>query len=191
MVNHNEARMGKKSKIKNDENLSYVTEALAQWQDQVSGRLDLHPTNLQLDDFLTGLLEEEDKRKMIRHLSYCTQCRRELWNIEALDQEESILDIAAPKSASSREKGSFSVLTDCKRYRISLKRVLNQKDKGVVTLKIEPQYREKMEGKKLVVFDQKGTHLIRSKVFNGETPGRIVDVNEIDWQKLIVREDIS
>jgi hypothetical protein len=56
---------------------------------------------------------------------------------------------------------------------------------------VENPYREEMEGKRVVVMDSAGKTIIRDKVRMGETSGRIVDAAEINWETIIVRDDIS
>jgi len=184
MSNHKITKNGKIS-------VSFA-QAMRDWEKSVEDRFKDHLTTPQLQRFLKGALEVTKKQEILKHLSYCRKCREQLWEMDAkASAMESILDVALPKAAASQKSSSFSLLTEGKRYRIVFRKLLNQEGKGVVTLSVENPYREEMEGKRVVVMDSGGKEIIRDKVRRGETSGRIVDAAEINWETIIVREDLS
>jgi len=168
-------------------NAAMINEALGLWNERSRFSIKDHPPEPQIYDFVTGIASDRERKDMLNHLSFCPECRKNMWKMEA----GPMVDVACQRAAASREKTSFAVLTESGRCRILFRKLLNQKGKGVINLRAEPPHRKSLEGKKLVVTDRTGKELIRGEVVNGETPGRIVNADEIDWKTIIVREELS
>jgi len=170
-------------------NAAMISEALGLWNKRNRFSIKDHPPESQMYDFVTGMASDREREDMLNHLSRCPECRKNMWEMEAATSP--IVEVAFQKAAASQEKTSFAVLTESGRCRILFRKLLNQEGKGVINLRVEPPYRKELEGKKLVVTDKARKELIRGEVVNGETPGRIVNADEIDWETIIVIEDIS
>jgi hypothetical protein len=184
--------MSNHTATKNEKKSVSLAQALRDWEKSATDRFAEHLTSPQLQRFLKGPLEATKRQAILKHLSYCRKCRDQLWEMDAkASAKESILDVALPKAAASQQSASFSLVTEGKRYRIVFRKLLNQEGKGLVTLSVENPYREEMEGKRVVVMDSAGKEIIRDKVRRGETSGRIVNAAEINWESIIVREDLS
>jgi len=168
-----------------------IKKELANWQKHNAFLIYEHPTHRKLYSLIKGDLTDDQQAAILDHLSRCQKCRNFLWEIEGFTKRENVLDVTFLKAAAAPKEASFSILSESGRYWILFRKLFDHKNRGVITLKIEPSFRNEMEGKKLVLTDSTGREILRGKVIKGETPGNIVDVNEIDWDTMIVSEDFS
>jgi len=168
-----------------------LTAALQELDNVSSERFQRHLPGSELLAFLRGECSFAEREDTLEHLSYCGKCRGRLWDMEAMTREPDFLDVVLPLAAATQDDSSFSLLSEGNRYRILFRKLLNQKGKGVVSLKVESPYQEEMEGKWLLLMDASGRQIIRSEVRNGETLANIVNSQEIDWDTLIVKQERS
>lgn len=192
--------------LRNGKEIMTLKEALISLEEEFAKKETTHISGNLLYSFLMGCISPEERENILRHLSLCKRCRSELWHIyEAVQGQEisdsyraqpaiyteSIIDVALPLAADSPKDSSFSFLTEGGRFRIMFDKLIEEKNKGVISIKIEPRFQREIEGKKIVVMDDTGREILRARVVNGETPGKVVSADEIPWKDLIVREDLS
>jgi hypothetical protein len=119
-------------------------------------------------------------REIIKHLSRCTLCMLELNEIAASTDYASVMDFALPKAAASDGmQWPKQIPTDQKKYLVVIRRSMAEKNKGVVTLQVEPSYRNELEGKRVAMRDGRDVVVLRGEIINGEVSHPIDDLDQL------------
>jgi hypothetical protein len=165
-----------------------LKEALEIWRGTASSGKDLgkHVSSSDLFELLVGRSSDDIKSLLLRHISLCPQCLANFKDMVEAIEDSVPLDIALPKAAASDEMTwPKEIPTDGKKYTIILRRSITERNRGVVTLQINPAYRDALEGQVAVLRDGTGRILLRGTIINGEVSQQIEDMEKIDHRFLV------
>ena len=73
--------------------------------------------------------------------------------------------------------------TEGGRYTIIIHQSLKEPDKGMITVEVAQNLREKSEGAKIVLKDRKGRKLLDGTIINGQVSQKIDHLDDIDIQR--------
>lgn len=144
---------------------------------------DKHLTSSEMYDLL---IRENmpDKNRMLVHLSHCPKCREEFHKMFEAQKETESLDIALPQLAGAKNVcGFMKIDTEGGKYTIIIQPSLKEQDKGMITVEVAQNLREKSEGATIMLKDRKGRKLIEGIIVNGQVSQKIEDLNNIDIQR--------
>lgn len=122
-------------------------------------------------------LQEAD----LDHLAACAVCARELRELVTSIAEAEAWDTVLLKAAAAGEgQWPKRIPTGNGKYVIELRRNLDEPDKGLITLRVEAGFRDKLEGKKVVLLDGHGQKILQGEIKDGAFSQEVDALEEID-----------
>lgn len=159
-----------------------LREALGAWATHPAGEAGEHIPPAELYEFLRQ--PGERAGEVLAHLESCPRCAQELRQMqESLAQAEERLagwDVAWPKAAASPQTSTQRILTEAGKYTIEIHPHTVQRNRGIITLQVSPQYRALLEGKRVSLKDGEGRVLLEGKIVNGEAAQEVEGLDRID-----------
>jgi hypothetical protein len=72
---------------------------------------------------------------------------------------------------------------------VIIRRNIHEKNKGLIILQVESEYRDTLEGEAVHLLDGQDRIFLKGKIINGEVSQEIEKLDEVDLQFLKVRPD--
>jgi hypothetical protein len=170
-----------------------LKQALEAWQNEIISPTakEKHIPAGELYDMLINKRPREDNEALLDHLSVCSHCMKELKDMKETIEEVKLWDLALPKAAAS-EKTDWpkNIMTEGGKYSIVIRRSITDKNKGLVSISVNPSHIEieKIEGKKVVLRDGRGRELLRQKIIDGEASQEVQDLDSIEFHFAVITE---
>ena len=134
-----------------------------------------------------GLLIRDNSSKrndILTHLALCPWCLEKFHKILEAEKKTEFLDIALPQLAGAKNVcGFMKIDTEGRKYTIIIQPSLKEQDKGMITVEVAQNLREKSEGTTIMLKDRKGRKLIEGTIVNGQVSQKIDDLDNIDIQR--------
>jgi hypothetical protein len=154
------------------------------WQTELNAQAQgRHLTTSEIYDLL---IKENmpDKEVMLAHLSHCSHCSEEFHKMYLTQKKTEFLDIALPQLAGVKSHSPFMKIdTEGGKYTIIIRQSLKEQNKGIITIELAPNLREKAEGERITLKDRQGRILLEGTVVNGQVSQKIEHLDNIDIQR--------
>lgn len=165
-----------------------LKDCLAVWQEEQGRPFD--DTGDELLALLEGRIEGPPLDDLLDRLCRSPEGRRQLFDMERFIRRRGRVEVALAKAAAdAAHPESFTITTEGRRYQLIYRRLLEQENQGVLTLKVAPHLQPELENQLVTVIDAAGQKILQGKVESGELSRRIQDPGKIQWQTLLIKEE--
>ena len=128
-----------------------------------------------------------DRDTVLTHLYRCPECLKELNKMFEAQKATEALDIALPQLAGTRNLGRFMrIETEGGKYTLTIRQSLKDPGKGIITVEVARNLREKSEGSTIILKDCKGRKLLEGTIVNGQVSQKIEDFHDIDIKRFMI-----
>ncbi len=168
-----------------------IKEALESWREKAVLEEDIgeHIPSSELYDLLIQSQDTKWGEERLNHLTRCPICLQEVKDIIESRKKAEAWDFALPKAATSEPQWPKKIQLEGGKYTVSIRRNIHDKNRGLVILQVEGDYRDTLEGKTVHLLDGRDRICLKGKIINGEVSQEIEKLDEVDLQFLKVRPD--
>ena len=164
-----------------------LKDCLALWQEKHARPF--HDQGEELLALLEGQLDGPPLDDLLRRLCRSPEGRRRLFDLERFIRRRGRVEVALAKAAAdAAPPESFTITTEGRRYQLIYRRLLEQENQGILTLRVAPHLQPEMENQLVTVIDAAGREILQGRVESGELSRRITDPGTIQWQTLLIKE---
>lgn len=164
-----------------------LKDCLALWQEEHA-----RPFPNQSEELLAlleGRIEGPPLDDLLDRLCRSPEGRRRLFEMERFVRQRGRVEVAFSKAAAdAAHPESFTITTEGRRYQLIYRRLLEQENQGILTLKVAPHLQPELENQLVTVIDAAGQKILQGRVESGELSRRIKDPGKIQWQTLLIKE---
>jgi len=165
-----------------------LKDCLARWQEENARPFE--DSGEELLALLEGRLQGATLDNLFSRLGRSPEGRRRLFEMDLFLARRNRIEVALPKAAAdAAQPESFTITTEGRRYQLIFRRLLEQEDEGVLTLKVAPHLKAELDNHQVRVIDAAGQEILRGKVESGELSRRIKNPGKIQWQTLLIKEE--
>jgi len=166
-----------------------IKEALENWREKAVLEEDIgeHIPPSELYELLIQSQDNEWAEERLNHLTRCPICLQEVKDIIACKKEAEAWDFALPKAATSEPQWPKKIRLEGGKYTVIIRRNIHEKNKGLVILQVEGDYRDTLEGKTVRLLDGQDRICLQGKIIKGEVSQEIEKLDEVNLQFLKVR----
>ncbi|MDH3602651.1 MAG: hypothetical protein OEU26_23805 [Candidatus Tectomicrobia bacterium] len=168
-----------------------LQEAITAWSDRQESLAEPTPhiPPAELYELLVPSVDQRTREALMPHLMQCPICLRDLQDLAQAVEAAEIWDLAQPKAAAEEMQWPKKILTEGGKYLVEIRRSLSQANRGVITVRIEPAYRDALEGKTMRVTDDEGRLLLRGRVIDGEVSDAIEGLDGLGSRFVVQPEE--
>jgi len=174
--------------IANMDKRTTIKEALEKWREKAVLDEDIggHIPPSELYELVIQSQDNEWGEVRLNHLTRCPICLQEVKDIIECRKEAEAWDFALPKAAISEPQWPKKVLLEGGKYTVIIRRNIHEKNKGLVVLQVEDEYKNILEGKAVHLVDGEDRICLEGKIIKGEVSQEIEKLDEINLQFLKV-----
>lgn len=127
-----------------------------------------------------------DRPKLLAHLTRCPRCLRQLKSMldhvdKANEQAFDGWDQALPLAAASAQEGPRRITSKSGIYYLEIRAGTDGAGDGLINVEVADQFRAKLEGRELRVWDASGRVLLQGEIGGGRVMRMVAALNEIEY----------